>query len=109
MMIFQKLSIISIALLLLLGGCSIDYKCQIRSNTSWSGAFDDRTVDGTGSTIIDIGDDPPVCCVVQKETENGYLEAEIISSGGWLCNPAEDGDKSRTTADYGLVSVCSGK
>ena len=100
--------LLAIALLgLTLIGCSKDYKVEVRSDTSWSGAFGNRTVDGSGNQTIDIPDDPPECVVVQKETKDGYLEIHLIEEGGWFLNPTNDYERVRTTAEYGLVSDCT--
>ena len=86
--------------------CSADYKAEVQSNTSWSGAFGNRTVDGTGNRTIDIPDDPPQCCVVQKETEQGFLKVRIVAKGGGIFGP-DDSEWVETTAAYGVVTVCS--
>ncbi len=94
------------ALLFLSFGCSVDYKADVQSNTQWTGAFGDRSVDGSGNKIVDLPDEHPQCCVVQKETENGYLRVRVLAEGGGLFGP-EDSDWVETTADYGVVTVCS--
>ncbi len=100
------LKIVVLLGLLAFAGCSKDIKCEVRSDTSWSGAFGDRTVDGAGSTTVDLPDDSPQCCVVQKETESGYLEIQVISEGSGFLNPTTEGNAVRTTAAYGVVSAC---
>ena len=92
-------------IVLMLLGCGPDWKAEIKSNTSWSGSFDGRTVDGTGNKTVNLSNDEVVCCVVQKDTEEGYLEVRIIDDSGGLFTA--DGEKAKTTADYGVVSVCS--
>lgn len=58
-------------------------------------------------TTGDIDDDDVVCCVVQKQTEQGYLKVSIVNEGS---NPfASDGESKETTAAYGVVSVCNKK
>jgi len=89
---------------LLLLGCN-DWKAKVESNTSWSGSFSGRTVDGSGNQTVDIDDDGVVCCVVQKETEGGRLKVTIVNEGS---NPfRSEGESKETTAAYGLVTVCT--
>jgi len=86
--------------------CSVDYKAEVRSNTSWSGAFGNRTVDGSGYKTVDLPDEHPQCCCVQKETESGYLQVRVTADGGFLFGPG-DSHWVETTAAYGVVTVCS--
>jgi len=89
---------------LILAGCT-DWKAKVESNTRWSGSFSGRTVDGNGNKTIDLDDDDVQCCVVQKETEQGFLKVSIVNEGS---NPfASDGESKETTAAYGVVSVCN--
>lgn len=74
-----------------------DYSIVIESNTTWSGAIGNATVDGSGNRTIHLGKDDIYCCVVQKQTTGGYLRAHIIP----------DGESAETTAAYGVVSVCN--
>jgi hypothetical protein len=85
--------------------CGPDWKAEVKSDTSWSGSFGNSTVDGSGNQTVNLPNDEIVCCVVQKDTEAGYLEVKIVDKGGSLF--ATDGEKAKTTADYGVVSVCS--
>lgn len=87
-------------------GCSIDYKAEVESNTSWSGSFGGRTVDGTGNRTIDLPDEHPQCCVVQKDTESGYLKVRVVADGGGIFGPS-DSDWVETTAAYGVATACS--
>ncbi|HUV29525.1 MAG TPA: hypothetical protein VMY05_00340 [Acidobacteriota bacterium] len=105
----MRLLLLCCLCLILLAGCGIDYKCEVTSNTSWSGIFADRTVDGEGDQTVDIPDDPPECVVVQKETEKGYLRIKLIAEGGWFLNSADDRPSVTTTAKYGIVSDCTHK
>lgn len=91
---------------LLCAGCSVDYKAEVKSSTSWSGAFGNATVDGTGDRIVDIPDDAPQCVVVQKQTTDGSLSVRVVTEGGGLFAPG-DSDWSTTTATYGVVTACS--
>lgn len=92
--------------LLLLAGCSVDYKAEVESDTTWSGAFGDRSVDGSGAETVDLPDEHPQCCVVQKDTEGGYLKVRVVAEGGGWFGPG-DSDWVETTASYGVVSACS--
>ena len=88
-------------------GCSVDFSVDVRSNTSWSGYFADRSVEGSGNKTVDLPGDPPQCVTVQKDTEEGYLEIQIKESGGWFLSPTTDYNPIRTTAAYGIVSDCT--
>ena len=92
--------------IILLMGCSPEYKAEIESTTSWSGAFGDRTVDGSGNQTVSLPGEHPQCCVVQKGTESGSLKVRVIAEGGGIFGPG-DSDWVETTAAYGVVSVCS--
>lgn len=87
---------------LVIVGCS-DYKAKVESNTSWSGAFGNRTVDGNGNQTIDLDDTDIQCCTVQKQTTQGRLKVTILDEG-FL---GSDGESAETTAEYGVVTVCS--
>lgn len=87
-----------LALALIFTGCQ--KYVHIESNTSWSGAINDASVDGSGNRDIDINNSS--CAVFQKETKEGYLT--ITVKGGMFF----DGDNATTTAQYGVVSVCAG-
>ena len=101
-----KVLISVFALVIVLSGCSIDYKAEVESNTSWSGSFGGRTVDGTGNKTIDVPDEHPQCCVVQKDGESGFLKVRVVAEGGGIFSPS-DSDWVETTAAYGVVSACS--
>ena len=85
--------------------CGPDWKADVKSDTTWSGSFGNRTVDGSGNQIVNLPDDDIVCCVVQKDTRGGYLEVKIVDKGGSIFST--DGEKAKTTAEYGVVSVCT--
>lgn len=92
------------ALLLGSTGCdAFKTRAIVSSNTSWSGSFDGRTIDGQGNQTIDLGGGgstggPSKCAVVQKQTREGTLTVRI-----------EPGDEQTTTAAFGVVSVCGGR
>lgn len=103
----RSFSLLIVLVGLLFGGCSDDWKAKVESDTSWSGSFSGRTVDGSGNQTIDLDDDEVVCCVVQKQTERGRLKVSIVNEGS---SPfASDGESKETTAAYGVVSVCNKK
>ncbi len=101
-----KKLIVLILLLAYIVSCSVDYRAEVESNTSWSGAFGNKTVDGSGNNTIDLKDEHPVCCCVQKETKEGYLRVRIAADGGGIFG-TDDSDWVETTAEYGVVTVCS--
>ena len=93
---------------LFLSSCSdVEYTAVVRSDTEWSGAFGNRTVDGRGSDTVPLGSDHPVCCVVQKQTEQGYLSVQVTADGGGWLYGADDSEIVTTHAAYGVVTVCS--
>lgn len=79
-------------------GCSVfKIKADVSSSTSWSGSFDGRTVDGTGSMSVDMGTRGRVkCAVVQKRTREGFLTVSV-----------DGGDSQTTTAEFGVVTSCT--
>lgn len=87
-----------IAILWSTTACSVfKVTADVSSSTSWSGSFNGRTVSGTGDMKVDMGiAGSAKCAVVQKETRNGFLTVSI--SGG---------ESKTTTAEFGVVSVCS--
>ena len=114
-------SLVIISVLILICGCSkevVEYKIDVKSNTAWSGYFDNRTVDGVINKRIDVGNEPPVCCSCQKETENGYLKLTVIKivkkePRGLAALFGENeineykGTSARTDAAYGVVLICT--
>jgi hypothetical protein len=90
--------------LLLLVGCAPDWKARVESNTSWSGSFGGRTVDGHGNQTVGLGSGEVVCCVVQKNTTGGRLKVSIVDESTFGLG---SGESNETTAQYGCVSVCS--
>lgn len=94
--------------ILLFSSCTTEWKAKVESDTSWSGSFAGTTVEGSGSKTIDLGSgqDEIYCCVVQKQTESGYLKVSIKSESNSIFG-SEDGESKETTASYGVVSVCN--
>jgi hypothetical protein len=85
----------------------LDYQCQIRSNTSWSGTFtaglDTYPITGVGDTIVTFEDALSFSASLQKQTTNGYLLLRVI--------PFDDGNICKestvyTTASQGKVRIC---
>lgn len=68
---------------------------QVTSNTSWSGYFHNRSVDGNGNATVDMPDDGTACAVVQKNTEGGTLTLTLTGRTAVT-----------TTAKYGIVDDC---
>ena len=102
--------IMGLFVLCLLAGCGYDYTAEIESNTTWSGSFDGRTVEGSGNQTEPLGDEGPQCCEVQKETEEGYLKVRVAAKRTFefFGLPLDvSSDWVETTAEYGVVSVCS--
>jgi hypothetical protein len=96
---------LALASLLLVAGCSHDYKAEVRSNTTWSGAFNGATVDGSGDRTVDIDDEGVQCVVVQKQTRTGSLTVSIVDDGNtWF---KKDGESKSTSAEFGVVTVCT--
>lgn len=85
-------------IVLVSAGCFLfQTEADVESDTSWSGSFDGRTVDGSGNQTVKMGGGGSTkCAVVQKQTRNGYLRVSI--SGG---------EEKETTAAFGVVSVCN--
>lgn len=73
---------------------------KVTSNTSWSGFFNNRSVDGKGDETFDI-DKYDKCWSLQKETERGTLTLEIYDKANM-----ESIAENYTTASYGIVRVC---
>lgn len=113
----HSVAIIALSAAALFAACSDekhDIYAEIASDTSWSGAFDNRTVDGAGSKTVDLPDGDIECVVVQKETETGYLTLTIVDhvTGGGIMGVGEKDETNRsngvsTTAAYGVVSGCN--
>lgn len=90
---------------LMMIGCT-NYKAYVESDTSWSGSFGGRTVDGIGNKTIDLDDDKTQCCVVGKKTPYGRLKVTIKDESGIPLFGGEK-DSKETTAAYGVVTVCT--
>lgn len=91
-----------VLLITLSSGCgAFDVNAHVASDTSWSGSFDGRTVDGNGNQTVQMGSandrsGPSKCAVVQKQTRTGFLTVKI-----------DGGEEKTTTAEFGVVSVCN--
>ncbi len=96
MRVFVPLLILGLAIGV--SGCSaFNTDAHVISDTSWSGSFDGRTVDGRGNQDISLGGGTgPKCASVQKQTTNGFLTLKI-----------DNGDEKTTTAAFGVVTGCS--
>lgn len=71
---------------------------NVQSDTSWSGSFDGRTVEGRGNQTVRLGTGNVVRCVaVQKQTRAGYLTVDVDGQ-----------ERKTTTAEFGVVSACAG-
>lgn len=84
------------SLALLLSGCSAfgAPDAEVESNTTWSGSFTGRTVDGSGNQTVKLTGSSPFCASVQKQTKAGFLTVSI------------GGHSNTTTAEFGVVTVC---
>ncbi len=101
---FVLLSFITIFIAI---GCT-DYKAKVESDTSWSGWFGDDHVSGQGNRVIDLPDgedEENACCLVSKETEQGWLKVTIVDEG-FL---GGDGESKETAEPYGIVEVCTNR
>lgn len=90
------ITILTLLVALALPGCDLfrDY-ATVKSDTTWSGSFNGRTVDGSNDQKIELGTGSgPKCAVVQKKTRAGFLTVRI------------DSTERTTTAEFGVVSVC---
>ena len=69
-------TVMIVVLIMTVFGCG-GITAEVESNTSWSGAFGNRTVDGSGDAVVELMGSRPQCAVVQKETEFGFLRLRI--------------------------------
>ncbi|HKK72236.1 MAG TPA: hypothetical protein VKA86_13540 [Candidatus Krumholzibacteria bacterium] len=88
-----------------LTGCAGEWEAEVESTTSWSGSFDGRTVDGRGDRMISVGRDEVTCVVVQKDTRSGSLRVRLRRDHTFMFD--EETDWKSTTAEFGVVTVCS--
>ncbi len=86
---------------MILAGCGAP-KAEIQSDTSWSGSFGDRRVDGSGNATVGVGGPSPYCAIVQKRTAEGILRVRIVSDDP--TGPSTDW--SETTLPFGVTSSC---
>lgn len=104
------LGLAAIVLIALAVGCSHDNVCRIRSDTSWTGVFEDRTVSASGDANIELPDDEDVCCVARKTTFDGYLAVQVVTETnglGSIFDHSNDGEPAYTTAPFGVAASCS--
>lgn len=83
------LSMISCSIQLRPYGSSFEvtnFRLEIRSDTQWTAVdSDNRGTDDEFNRTIDLPDHPPpVCAVVTKRTEEGYVRARVTPGGGWV-------------------------
>jgi hypothetical protein len=87
-----------------------DITAEVESNTEWSGAFGNRSVDGSGNQVVDLPEvDTIQCVVVQKSTEGGSLRVRIKVSGGLGISGPSGSEWVSTTAAFGVVTACTGE
>ncbi len=86
----------------LVTGCS-DYKAQVESNTTWSGVFAGKSIDGAGNSTIDVPDDGELCIVIQKNTRGGFVQVRIIDVTE---SSSYEDDWERTEEVYGTIEIC---
>lgn len=98
--------IIALFSILLLAGCSQDWKAHVESNVNWSGTFGGVNVSGSGEKVVDLNDDVGnYCCVVRKDTTIGFLKVTLINDGsGWIFDA--DSKTGQTSEPYGEITVC---
>lgn len=81
---------------------------EIESDTQWSGAVGGNathSVDGSGNGSISIDASGIVCWNFQKQTTAGRLR--VYAKTKTIVSSERDGD-AVTTAQYGVVSGCTG-
>lgn len=95
----RAIALLAILVLTALPACSLfNTDAHVESDTSWSGSFNGRTVDGSGNQLVKMGGGTGTkCASVQKQTRAGFLTVKI---GG--------GEEKTTTAAFGVVTVCGG-
>ena len=104
------------ALVLVVMGCEAqenDYYATVESDTEWSGMFGNRTVDGSGSTEVDLPDNS-ACVIAHMQTDTGFLTVTVMShvTGGSIMgiggrDDHEQQDTATTEASHGMVVVCA--
>lgn len=108
-------TIFALLSVLVLCGCSSDWKLEIDSNANWHGVYggvsgtqwSTSEVSGSGSRTIDISDDDRVCVVFQQ-TSSGYLKIKLKDEGGGLFGIFAASDRDgQTNVNGGTVDICS--
>ncbi len=95
------LSAAALGVTVLVTGCS-DYKVDVESDTTWSGVFAGKSVDGAGNSTIDVPDDGELCIVIQKNTRGGFVQVSVRDTGG----SSYQTDWERTEGAYGTIEFC---
>jgi hypothetical protein len=90
-----------------------DYYAVVDSNTTWSGWFGNRTVDGSGHYEVDLPDND-ACVIAHMQTDTGFLTVTVMShvTGGSIMgigghDDREQQDTATTEAARGMVAVCA--
>jgi hypothetical protein len=83
-------------------GCS-DYKVELKSNTSWSGVFGGKTINGSGNLIIDLPDEGRQCITIQKNTVDGWVRARVYDA----TDTANAWEWQETGEAYGTIDFCA--
>ena len=87
---------------MIMAGCGGAAEAEIQSDTSWSGSFGDRRIDGSGNSTVEIGGPPPYCAIVQKQTADGVLRVRVVSDDP--TGPSTDWIE--TTLPFGAATAC---
>lgn len=86
----------------------LDYQCQIRSNTEWTGTFtidlEEHIITGMGDTTMTFENVLACCVSLQKQTVEGYLLLQIVSIKDNAILPKDH--TVYTTAAQGKVRIC---
>ena len=99
--------LVAVVAALCMAGCGGDLVVEVESNTSWSGYFHNRSVDGSGDETVDVPEESIVCATVQKGTEGGTLTVRMVRRDVGIFQTDNEEDSASTSAAYGVVSVCS--
>ncbi len=79
-----------------------DIVAVINSNSNWSGYFLNRTVDGKGDQIVELGNVKIISIIIQKQDAyRGELSGYILDRA----NNKKLSETVSTTADYGVITL----